>query len=133
MFEGNGTAVYVKQWVLLESVRWLRELSDELAPVLGSAEHFLAKAAVKRTNMPLVLAACRKLLSGTLRSHGTPTNTAYQVQVASGARAGRRGERCCRPADMTVKRRRCGPRERDRARGQECIVLGLFDGDDDEE
>ena len=43
------------------------------------------------------------------------------------------GERCCRPADMAAKRRRCGPRERDRARGQEYLVRGLFDGDDDEE
>ena len=88
MFEGNGTAVHVKQWVLLESVRWLRELSDEQAPFLGSAEHFLAKVAAKRIDMPFALAAFRKLLSGTLRSHGTPTDTAYQVQVASGASAG---------------------------------------------
>ena len=131
MFEENGTAVHVKQWVLLGSVRWLRELSDELAPVLGSEEHFLAKVAVKRTDTPFALAAFRKLLSGTLRSHGTPTDTAYQVQVASGARAGRRGERCCRPADKAAKRRRCGPRERDRARGQEYIVRCLFYGDDD--
>ena len=35
--------------------------------------------------MPFALAAFRKLLSGTLRSHGTPTDTACQVQVASGA------------------------------------------------
>ena len=133
MFEGNGTAVHVKQWVLLESVRWLRELSDELVPVLVSAEHFLAKIAVKRTDMPFALAAFRKLLSGTLRSHGTPTDTANQVQVASGARAGRRGERCCRPADKAAKRRRCSPRKRERACGQEYIMRGLFDGDDDEE
>ena len=119
MFEGNGTAAHVNQWMRLESVRWLRmELSDELVPVLGSAEHFLTKVAVKRTDMPFALAAFRKLLSGTLRSHGTPTDTAYQVKVASAARTGRRGERCCLPADKAAKRRRCGPRERDRARGQ---------------
>ena len=59
-----------------ESVRWLRmELCDELVPVLGLAEHFLAKVAVKRTDMPVALATFRKLLSGTLRSHGTPTDT----------------------------------------------------------
>jgi hypothetical protein len=52
-------------------------LSDELVPVLGSAEHFLANVAVKRTDMPSALAAFRKLLSGTLSSHGTPTDTAY--------------------------------------------------------
>ena len=76
MFEGNGTAAHVNQWVRLESVRWLRmELSDELVPVLGSAEHFLTKVAEKRTDMPFALAAFRKLLSGTLRSHGTPTDT----------------------------------------------------------
>jgi hypothetical protein len=85
MFEGNGTAVHVKQWVLFESVRWLRELTDELAPFLGSAEHFLALVTVTRIDMPFALTAFRKLLSGTLRSLGTPTDTAYQVQVASGA------------------------------------------------
>ena len=51
------------------------ELSDELVPVLSLAEHFLAKVAVKRTDMQFALAAFRKLLSGTLRSHGTPTDT----------------------------------------------------------
>jgi hypothetical protein len=62
--------------VLLESVRWLRrELSDELVPVLGSAEHFLTNVAEKRTDLPFALASFRKLLSGTLRSHGTPTDT----------------------------------------------------------
>ena len=50
-------------------------MSDKLVPVLGLAEHFLAKIAVKRTVMPFALAAFRKLLSGTLRSHGTPTDT----------------------------------------------------------
>ena len=76
MFEGNGTAAHVNQWVRLESVRWLRmELSDELVPVLGSAEHFLTNVAEKRTDMPFALANFRKLLSGTLRSHGTPTDT----------------------------------------------------------
>ena len=43
------------------------------------------------------------------------------------------GERCCRPADKAAKRRRCGPCEHDRARGQEYLVRGFFDGDDDEE
>ncbi len=119
--------------MLLESVRWLRELSDELAPILGSAENYLAKVAVKRTDMMFALAAFWKPLSGTLRSHGMPTDTAYQVQVGSGARAGQRGERCCHPADKAAKRRLCGPRERDRARGQECIVRGLIDVDDNEE
>ena len=42
------------------------------------------------------------------------------------------GERCCRPAYMVAKRRRCGPRERDRSRGQEYLVRGFFDGDDEE-
>ena len=53
----------------------MRELNNELVPILGSAEHFLAKVAEKRTDMPFALAAFRKLLSGTLRSHGTPTDT----------------------------------------------------------
>ena len=78
MFEGNGTAVHVKQWVRLESVRWLRmELSDELVTVLGSAEHFLTKVAEKRTDMPFALAAFGSFCRALLRSHGTPADTAY--------------------------------------------------------
>ena len=53
----------------------------------------------------------------------------HQVEVASGALAGRRGERCCSPADKAAKRRHCGPRKRDHARGKEYIVCGFFDGD----
>ncbi len=34
---------------------------------------------------------------------------------------------------MAAKLRRCGPRERDRSRGQEYLVRVFFDGDDDEE
>lgn len=60
-------------------MRGLKKLSDKLAPVLASAEHFLAKDAVKRTDTPLALAACWNLLTGALCSHGTPTETTYLV------------------------------------------------------
>ncbi len=64
-----------RECALAEELR--RKLNDELVPVLGSAEHFLSKVAEKRTDMPFALAAFRKLLSGALRSHVTPTGTAY--------------------------------------------------------
>ena len=63
------------------------ELSDELVPVLGLAEHFLAKFAVKNTDFPFALATFLEAFveHSTLARH--THRHLCKVQVASGARA----------------------------------------------